>query len=291
LIPLNDPENYLAHKIVKNWYDNKIEHLKNSDLILAISDFTKIDAINKLKLNPEKITNISGATNLHRLFKPANIKESILPGKLNNSKFIFYAGGFDKRKRVSEIINALSNISKEITEKYLLVFAGKISETDKDELTNIAISKNFDPNILYFLGHVNDLTLAKLYSSCHLFIFPSENEGFGLTPLEAMTFGAPVISSNRASLSEIISHNELMFNPDDLVSFSTLLENALENEDFRVHMRLCSLSQSQKFSWENSSLRVMNAIENQTLNVKDNKVSNRRSLLKKILNFFNGKIE
>ena len=146
LIPLSDPENYLINSKVKNWYNDKIKNLTNSDLIFAISDFTRNDAIEKLKIDPDKIINISGAVNLHKLINPIDIKNEILFKDLANKKFIFYAGGFDKRKRVSEIINAFSNIDENISNKYQLVFVGKISKPDKDLITNTAISKKINEN-------------------------------------------------------------------------------------------------------------------------------------------------
>lgn len=74
-----------------------------------------------------------------------------------------------------------------------------------------------------FLGRVNDEELINLYQNATAFIFPSFYEGFGIPPLEAQSCGCPVISSNAASMPEVLAESVLYFDPHSLEDMSEKL--------------------------------------------------------------------
>src|SRR5438309_4188976 len=88
-------------------------------------------------------------------------------------------------------------------------------ERDADAILEAVRRARLDEAII-FPGHVPLEDLRVLYSACALFVFPSLYEGFGMPVLEAMACGAPTVSSNAASLPEVVGDAALLVDPIDV---------------------------------------------------------------------------
>lgn len=100
-----------------------------------------------------------------------------------------------------------------------------------------------------------------MYNLCKAFIFPSWHEGFGLPALEAMNCGAPVIASNRSSLPEVIGLDDALFDSLDDNIMSKKIEQILTDETFREKLTEHANIQIEKFSWEQSAKKAIDALE------------------------------
>lgn len=114
-----------------------------------------------------------------------------------------------------------------------IIFAGKVSESDKNKLSRLAKNKGIESDEITFTGYISDEYLIRLYNIAKLFIFPSLHEGFGLPVLEAMACGCPVIGSNTASVPEVIGFKDVLFDPFDIKSISEKMFEILTNETLR----------------------------------------------------------
>ncbi len=113
-----------------------------------------------------------------------------------------------------------------------------------------------DPEVrarVHFTGQVDDPQLRALYAGCEMFAFPSRYEGFGLPPLEAMHFGAPVVCSNAASLPEVVGDAALMFSPDDELTLASHLARLAENDAERQRLSDAGKVRSSVFSTERAA--------------------------------------
>jgi hypothetical protein len=110
-------------------------------------------------------------------------------------------------------------------------------------------------------GFVPEDDLVTLYNLCHLFVFPSLHEGFGLPALEAMACGAPVIGSNTSSIPEVIGWKDALFDPTRPSAIAEAIAGALANEGFRQELRNHGLRQARLFSWDESARRALAAFE------------------------------
>lgn len=252
LIPLEDPEEYLRDPDVSAWYYDKIAMLKEAELYLCISNHTLRQATRMLGIAPKACVNISGASDLVKNFQSANLKNKDLLKDIPKD-FIFYVGGFDRRKNVDKLVKAFINQPSNIREKFTLLLAGSVSELDKAKLSKVISNNHNRPINVIFIGYVEDSFLIELYRKCTVFVFPSSNEGFGLPPIEAISVGAPVIASNRASLPEVISNKMALFDPDDANEFRDKLTRSLVDEEFRRILIEHSREHAQSFSWEQST--------------------------------------
>ena len=102
---------------------------------------------------------------------------------------------------------------------------------------------------------------SALYSGASLFVFPSLYEGFGLTPLEAMSCGAPVVCSNRTSLPEVVGDAALTFDPDNIGQLVAAMHNILTDGELATDLRARSLQQAARFNWRKTATETLAAYE------------------------------
>ena len=117
-----------------------------------------------------------------------------------------------------------------------------------------------DARILY-MDYVPDEDLPRFYSYASLLAHPSLSEGFGLTPLEAMACGTPVISSNRGALPEVVGDAGMYFDPGDAGTLSDLILEVINNERLRSEMIEKGFKRVKLFSWENTATGILTACE------------------------------
>ena len=107
------------------------------------------------------------------------------------------------------------------------------------------------------LGRVNDDDLAYLMRHCLCFLFPSFIEGFGIPPLEAMALGAPVISSNTASMPEVLGNAALYCAPDDRPAWIAAVLRLNDDADLRAELLERGRAQAAHYTWRQSALRLL----------------------------------
>ena len=106
---------------------------------------------------------------------------------------------------------------------------------------------------IVLLGVVSKDLLYTLYANAYAFIFPSMVEGFGLPPLEAMSLGAPVISSSAMPMPEILRDAALYFDPFDAIDLANKMQLILENPSLRKYLSETGKNHSLDFTWEKSA--------------------------------------
>jgi glycosyltransferase involved in cell wall biosynthesis len=103
------------------------------------------------------------------------------------------------------------------------------------------------------LGYVPDEHLPGLYAGARAFVLPSLHEGFGLTVLEAMAAGVPVVASNRAALPEVVTGAGLMADPDDWGLFAAEVLRAATDEQERARLRERGKQVAARYTWERAA--------------------------------------
>ena len=262
VIPLLYPEKYLSSHI-RNWYEDKIKHAKNSDLILTVSEYSKKEICRLLEIDESKVfVALNGYDNnifskgigsdVERVAKHINLKPQ---------SYLFYAGGVDDHKNLNRLLRAFGSLPVALKMKYYIVMAGKDAQAIESHLKFIASNVGIDTNQLIFTGFVPDLELATLYRNCAAFVYPSYSEGFGLPVLEAMASGCPVLAANAASIPEIINYNEALFDPFNEADMASKIEDLLTNESLRNSLVEKGLKRASDFSWGASAKQILGAFE------------------------------
>ena len=264
LIPYNQQKKYLPTQRHKDYYRRKIQSLKNADLLLAMSDYSKQEAITALGFRDESIVNISAAADTR--FKPHEILQEerrVLFDRYKITRpFIMYApSGYDERKNITGLITAFSNLPYDVRSDYQLVISARIPDEPYAKIIRHAKAAGLRDDELVITNYVGNDDLIALYNLCRLFVFPPLLEDFGLPALEAMACGAPVIGSNTTSIPEIIGRSDAMFDPTHPQEITRLMLVVLKDEGFRKNLRDHGREQAKKFSWDQSAQKAIIVFE------------------------------
>jgi glycosyltransferase involved in cell wall biosynthesis len=262
LIPLHDPE-YLGHARARDWYMRRIEALKRCDLLLAISEWVRSDAIERLDIDPERIVAIGAGVD-ERFAPPATDTDhtSMLRERFGIDRpFVMYNGGFDKRKNVIALVEAYAALPATLRGAHVLVIVGRVDPLLGERFAETMARLHLRPDEIVFTGFVSDNDLVRLYQACALFVFPSEREGFGLAPLEAMACGAPAIVNNATSLPEVVGDPEALFDADVAGAMTKHMEAVLTDPALASRLRRSGLARASHFSWHAVAERAIAAIE------------------------------
>jgi glycosyltransferase involved in cell wall biosynthesis len=111
-----------------------------------------------------------------------------------------------------------------------------------------------------FTGRISDEEKLALLNAADLYAYPSLYEGFGLTPLEAMRCGTPVISSDRSSLPEVVGEGGLLVEPTP-EKLGAALTFALQTPHELRELRRRALAQAERFSWSRTAQQTLAAYE------------------------------
>ena len=263
LIPALNPDEYLkANQQYSSYYERKLNHLKNANLLLAISEYSRQEGLSFFG-ESLPIINISTAISdeFKTTFEKPELMESVLEKTGVSRPMVLYTGGADARKNLPRLIEAWAYLPIYLRKSHRLVFAGDMSEGQVNELRQIASKQGLQVSELNFTGYITDTELVQLYNQCKLYIFPSWHEGFGLPALEAMACGAAVIGSNTSSLPEVIGLEEALFDPFDTYSIADKIKQALVDESFRNRLQSHGVNQARKFSWDDTALRAIKSWE------------------------------
>lgn len=235
--------------------------LKNTNKIITISNHTKNDLIDLMKIDPNKIfvTHLAANNNYKQIKDLAVLKN--VRNKYNlPDKFLFCVGTLEPRKNISRLIEAFSNAYDKIN--IPLVITGKRGwKYDKIFKT---ISENNLLDKVIFTGYVEENDLPALYNLATIFVYPSLYEGFGLPILEALQCGCRVITSNVSSIPEVGGNAVTYIDPydvDDLTNAIVKLSSEKQTPDIIEK----GLIQSQKFSWKKCAEQTLKIFEGMLL--------------------------
>lgn len=217
----------------------KAAAIKRADRVICISENTRKDLLNILDINPDKVSTIYLGYALQNSF---NIPES----PLVNSSYILYVGERAIYKNFHRLLEAYAS-SKNINDNFYLVCCGS-RPFSNSEIAMIKKLELDESKIIYLSG--NDATLANLYTHASAFVYPSLYEGFGIPPLEAMSFDCPVVCSHSSSIPEVVSDAGEYFDPYEIDSIVTALEKVLFSEVRAQELVLKGKERIKCFSWE-----------------------------------------
>lgn len=262
LIPLHDPKQ-LGQARPRDWYMQRLEVLKRCDLLLAMSEWVRSDAIERLGVAPERIVAIgAGVDARFAPSAPGDDHAAFLRERFGiTCSFVMYNGGFDTRKNVLSLVEAYASLPDALRAGHTLVLVGRIDPLAAERIAETMAATRLRASDVVFTGYVTDSELIRLYQACSLFVFPSTREGFGLPPLEAMACGAPTIVNDATSLPEVVGHPDAMFDATRPGAMSARIEAALTDAGFAERLRRQGLERASQFSWEAVAARALKAIE------------------------------
>lgn len=196
-------------------------------------------------------------------FQPASTR--VLPADLVErfglyGPYLFNVGGLDVRKRVDLLVEAFALVRHELPAGTKLVIGGKAHSG------NAAVYPPLEP-LIAELGVGNDVVLTgwledddklALYQAATAYVTPSVYEGFGLTPLEAMACGTPVIAANRTSFPEVIGDAGLLIEPE-VKPLGDAIRRLMNDAAMQAELSARGLARASTFSWRRLAEQTVSA--------------------------------
>lgn len=183
--------------------------------------------------------------------------------------YIYHGGGLEVRKNTEGVLRAYASMIKSPStalraEIPILVISGKIFDKTNTLATDVRglVEELKLQNKVKLLGFVPDEDLPALYSGALFFVYPSLYEGFGLPVLEALSVHTPVVVSDNSSLLEVAGDAGVFITAENIQSIASGMERLLNDTALRQELREKSIIQARKFSWEDFSVKVFQALFN-----------------------------
>lgn len=265
LVPLRLPYTTLDNK---RYYFRLIRRLiRQADHIVTVSEASKKDIINLFGITEDKITNTYQAIEIPQKFRnlPETDVRSDVEGSfgLTHKKYFLFFGAIEPKKNVGRMIEAY--LASGVTDP--LVIVGKKAWKSEEELR--LISDNNHIRYLLTNGNITERRFRVLqidYASFPLLVslirgakavlFPSLYEGFGLPALEAMSLGTPVLTSNTASMPEVVGDAAMQVNPYDTRALVDGIRALDQDADLRGRLSIAGPLRAQEFSSERYQARL-----------------------------------
>jgi glycosyltransferase involved in cell wall biosynthesis len=181
-------------------------------------------------------------------------------------EYILYLGGFDIRKNLATLLHAYSFVAPAIGDQFPLVLAGRPPAAPSPrfpDLTSLIRDLGLEEYV-HITGFIEEAHKPAVYRGAAVLAQLSHYEGFGLTPLEAMACGTPVVTSDRSSLPEVVGAAGFSLDPDDPEGIAGAIIACAIQDDLRADLRRRGLEQATRFSWERTTYQTLQVL-NRTL--------------------------
>ncbi|MDR2407617.1 MAG: glycosyltransferase family 4 protein [Bacteroidales bacterium] len=208
--------------------------------IITVSNFSKNQIVKKFKINENKIKVIYSSWDHFKTIEPDYSVFDDFPPL--SKPYFFSLGSLSKRKNIKWIVEYALNNPNVLFAISGTYFPGvQVDELKNNKLSNIIL-----------LGYLEDSKVKALMENCKAFLLPSYYEGFGLTPLEALSCGAQIVISNTSSLPEIYGNTAHYIDPFNTdIDLNGLLTEPVENPEKIL----------KKYSYEHSARQLYELIK------------------------------
>ncbi len=219
--------------------------------VIVPSNFVKRELLKAVKIRSDIIDVIPNGYD-STLFKPQSneLKQSFLETYGIRWPFILFVGSLFPYKNVKTLLKAFLDIKGRIPHSLIVIGRKELSPESLQE----------DERIIY-LNYVRAEEIPKFYSYADLLVHPSLTEGFGMTVLEAMACGTPVISSNGGALPEVVGDGGILFDPTDSRALREKILQVIKNEGLRKELIEKGFRQVKRFSWDSTAEGILQTCE------------------------------
>jgi glycosyltransferase involved in cell wall biosynthesis len=210
--------------------------LKLSDAIIVPYQVTKDELVSRLHADPSKVHVVNYGVD-HKTYFPR-------PHIARAPRTILYVGAVTRSKGVAVLIRAFAQIKAKVPDAKLVI--GGKSSVDQPGLESLAQSLGVTD--LSFVGFIAEADLAEQYAQASVMVFPS-HYGFGLSTLEAMACGTPVVGVRALDATEFFADAGILAEPDNVEDLAGCLSRVLVEPELQHDLSRRSVEHAAKFSW------------------------------------------
>lgn len=235
--------NFFTYNINKRLQRDTIKSCERADHIIAISESTKNELVDLLKIDEKKISVIYHGIDHIKLDSIPNVHIYDFP-------YILYVGNRNNPfKNFNNFIKAFSLLSEKNSEIRLVCTGAPFNDQEQKLLEALKISNRCHSIF------ASEMQMIQLYRNAQFFVYPSISEGFGMPILEAMQCGCPCILSNVSCFPEIGQNAAMYFNPHSVDNIYEVMNQACQNESILRKLTNDGFQRVQFFSWEKTAAK------------------------------------
>ena len=227
------------------------DHAHRADAIITISHYTA-----------HEIVRLLGVPRDHMVVCPPGAPDWTPRSAPPRSGYVLFIGTLEPRKNIGGLLDAYERfLSTRGFQPNVpdLVLAGRGTPQARPWLERIALPPLIGR--VRHIGYIDPAERRKVYERARVLMLPSFDEGFGMTAVEAMSLGVPVVASNRGALPEVIGDAGPLVDPDDIEGLADALGRMVDNSTFAAASIAKGLQRARRFTWEETARRVYDAYQ------------------------------
>jgi glycosyltransferase involved in cell wall biosynthesis len=230
---------------------------KSAKGIITVSGYVKNEIVEQLKVSPQSVFVTHLAPN--PLFAPATSEQKAswrkeVARELGIRGRFVLGIGYEPRKNIPLLIETFATIVPRQSNLKLVVVAA--NEVSRHHFQQLAQDLGVE-DCTTILGGMPPLQLNKLYNLAELLVFPSEQEGFGLPPLEAIACGTPVIAMKMTSIPEVLGDGAVLLEGKDVQTWANAIEHIMVDQEFRSRLVRRGLCRAAQLSWQHCARETL----------------------------------
>ena len=239
--------------------DRRLAPLRHHDAILAVSEATASECRRRMGSAAQRVSTVPVAIDVRENvnLSPSTDPDEDLRGLGINGPFLFanLTGG-SERGNLGGILEAYLLLSEEDRGRHQLVISGTID----DPWGVVGYLHDGGCTEGYVLaGEVVEATLGLLYRRCTAFVTPSIEEGSGLSLVEAMRCGAPIVAGMAGDQPEVVGEAGLLVDPTDAGEIAEAISRLIAEDSIRDELRDLGLARAARFGWKPAVSQVIEA--------------------------------
>lgn len=215
--------------------------ISRADHIICVSENTRRDLVRLYEIDPARTSVVHLGYSLTTEESSKDIQVDPNRGQRPSLLYVGNRGGY---KNFRALLNAYR--SSAILQNFdLIAFGGtRLLASERQEINRLGLAER----VLFKSG--SDRDLQETYRAATAFVYPSMYEGFGIPPLEAMSYGCPVVCSNAGSIPEIVEDAGVYFDPSSSDDLRSALERVALSEELQADLRERGYRRVSAFSWD-----------------------------------------
>lgn len=241
------PNEFVHHALTS---ERKQQSVREADLVICDSENTRRDLVDISGIDPRKTRVVH--LGVDHLRVPERNPEPIL-----DRPYVLYVGQREGYKNFERLLEAFATSANLSTHFRLVCFGGgPLSPNERNRARRLGLTEDA---LLFKSG--SDDVLVGLYRQAELLVYPSLYEGFGIPPLEAMSFGCPVASSQVSSMPEVLGDAAHYFDPEDVGSIQHAIEHVLGNPSVAEDLKQRGRRHARRFTWAETARKTLAAYQ------------------------------
>lgn len=252
LAPLRWPGHYLRLPHARLGHMWQYALAQRADAIVAVSEATKRDVVERLRIPSERVRVIPEAVDADLRPPPRDTAQALVRARFGvPSRYVLYVGQFDPRKNMAGLLAAFARAADDDPDLRLVIVGdlGRLTAYLREALERTDAPRER----VVRAGRVDDATLAALYAGAECLLHAALLEGFGLTPLESLAAGTPVVGYRAGAVEEVVGDAGLLVDPADPDALGEALCTLLRSEALGEQLRARAKPRAALFSWDRAA--------------------------------------